>query len=371
MSTKTKPHFKCKKTSPRKQPLWRGPDIDGVTQSMLGRFLCCRERFRLLVVEGLRPREDFNHRLEYGNMWHLCEEHFANGQPWEDALKTYSRGLCKKYPLQVEQVEKWYNVCKTQFPIYVDWWKKHSDVTNRTPLLQEQVFSVPYTLPSGRAVKLRGKWDSVDIIGKGKRAGIYLQENKTKGDVDEQKIAQQLSFDLQTMFYLIALEEARNQPDEAYVGDEWQTPIRGVRYNVVRRPLSGGLHTISQGKPTKKNPSGESSADFYQRLADRIKGDPEFFFLRFRVEITQHDVDRFKHRCLNPILEQLCDWWECVGKAELLEEDPFDNSAHYQFPYGITNPMTERYGSDLDNYVNTGSEIGLTRTKNLYPELEE
>jgi len=367
-ATAKKKPFKLNNQRKRKEPLWKGPEAAGITQSLLSRFLVCRERFRLLVVEGLVPKEGFNHRLEYGTMWHLCEEEFAEHGDCEfSLLKEYVQSLAKKYPTDVEHIEKWYQVCKTQFPIYVNYWKNHKDVKNRTPLLQEQTFSVPYELPSGRVVTLRGMWDSVDLIGKGKRAGIYLQENKTKGDIDEKKITQQLSFDLQTMFYLIALDEARNQPDEAYVADEWQTPIRGVRYNVVRRPLSGGRHSITKHKPTKKNPQGETNQQFYKRLGERIAEDSEFFFMRLQVEVSKSDVEKFKTRCLNPVLEQLCDWWEWVVEGE----DPFDHRCrHWQFPYGVYNPLTEGRSSDLDEYINTGSEIGLDRTETLFRELE-
>ena len=76
---------------------------------------------------------------------------------------------------------------------------------------------------------MRGKWDSVDYIGK----RVYLQENKTKGDIDEQAIRHNLHFDLQTMLYMTALTEEL-EPQK----------IAGVRYNVIRRPLSGGKGSI-------------------------------------------------------------------------------------------------------------------------------
>jgi hypothetical protein len=62
------PHAKLSK------PLWSGPDGEGpnggITFSLLSRFLVCRERFRLHALEGWRTQDGFNHRLEYGNMWH-------------------------------------------------------------------------------------------------------------------------------------------------------------------------------------------------------------------------------------------------------------------------------------------------------------
>lgn len=152
-----------------KQPLWKGPCSDeqlgGVTQSMLGSFIVCQERFLIKTIKGLKPQEGFSHRLEYGNMWHICEEALAIRQSWEKPLKDYAVCLGARYPNDRWEIEKWYNVCKVTFPIYVKYWEKHRDEKKRTPVFQEKVFKVPYELPSGRTVYLRGKFDAVDIIG--------------------------------------------------------------------------------------------------------------------------------------------------------------------------------------------------------------
>ena len=91
--------------------------------------------------------------------------------------------------------------CRVQFPIYLRWWSKKKDEKGRVSLLQEQVFNVPYELPSGRVVYLRGKWDGIDLI----KGNVWLLEHKTKGDIDEHILNRNLSFDLQTMLYLVAL----------------------------------------------------------------------------------------------------------------------------------------------------------------------
>lgn len=353
-------------------PVWKGPCSNdpqgGVTQSLLSRFLCCRERFRIYAIEGLRTADTFNVRLEYGNMWHICEEHFANSgnpvvknpvatAPWLQALNKYAEELCNRYRMQKDQVVHWYNVCKVQFPLYVAYWSKHEDVKQRTPLLQEETFCVPYRLKgSGLTVYLRGKWDSVDLIGKGKTAGVYLQENKTKGDIKERQLQQQLTFDLQTMFYLTALDECNKFKN-----------IRGVRYNVVRRPLAGGKHSIVQHKPTKSNPGGESSEEFYGRLGALIKENADHFFMRWKVDIAGSEVIDFQRNFLEPILEQLCEWYDYMSLGN------FDvarlRGVHWRMPYGVWNPALEGAVGDLDEYLASGSEVGLERVDNLFREL--
>ena len=369
----------AKKKPKRKEPLWKGPEVDGVTQSMLSTFLVCRERFRVKYIEGLQPVDTFNHRIEFGNMWHLCEEIIAahpDGVMFkfgkQDGLTQYAQKLCKRYPLQQEQIEKWYNVCKVQFSIHIAYWKKNGDKKQSKSLIQEGVFDVPYELPSGRIVRLRGKWDDVVLEGKGKNACIRLGEHKTKSDIKEDQMQRQLTFDLQTMIYLIALQiyAKITSPDTIFFAT---TPITGVNYNVVRRPLRGGKGSIRQHKPTKAKPRGESTEDFYKRLGVIIAEEPESFFMRWRVEVSQSDIDKFKREFLNPILEQLCDWYEHIERVHdsslLFDGKVMGTDTHWRTPFGIYNVLAEGGSTDVDEYLNTGSTVGLERTDSLFEEL--
>jgi hypothetical protein len=373
----------------KKEAVWTGPNgagkNGGVTQSILGRFLTCRERTRLYLVQGLRPVDSFNHRLEYGNLFHKCEE---SGDDWPEALKQYARLLCRKYPTDQEQVDRWYMVCRVQYPIYLNYWKNHPDTRSRKVLMAEAKFDVPYKLPSGREVRLRGMWDSYDLIGRGRDVGVYITDHKTKGDVNPEEIKRNLLCDLQTMFYLVAAETWRGLDDYGIpvrFPEAVDPPLRGVRYNVIRRPLSGGKGTIKQHKPTKSNPQGESREEFYARLGELIREEPEHYFMRWRVEVRKSDILTFRRECLDPILEQLCDWWCWIENAK----DPFDcftsptthpdqaalfrmlgKSMHWRTPFNF-NPIAEGIPTDLDEYLSTGSVVGLTRTETLMPELEE
>lgn len=115
---------------PDAEPLWLGPCAEGpnggVTQSMLQSYLGCRERFRLKYVLGLEPQPRFAKAMEYGNMWHACEEALAalpptwttkmddpslaefttsdNG-PVGKALDAYATKLLAKYPMQRDEVD--------------------------------------------------------------------------------------------------------------------------------------------------------------------------------------------------------------------------------------------------------------------------
>jgi hypothetical protein len=369
-----------------REPLWKGPHEDGITFSLLSRFLVCRERFRLYALEGLRPIRRFDHRIGFGDMWHVCEQALAAADswveagtprgycpaPWDGLLLDYAKNQCRLYPTQQQEVDHWYNVVKVTFPQYVEFWSKNQDVKDRTPVFQEKKFRVEYKLPSGRLVYLRGKWDAVDIIGKGNYAGLWVQENKTKGNPNPNKIRRQLRFDLQTMLYVIALEAAQNEMHSPVSGRAQELPVGGVRYNVVRRPLSGGKGSIRQWKPSKRNPSGETKYEFFKRLEVEIKEAPETYFMRWKTPLLPQDLRDFRERCLDPILEQLCVWWEVVSvypDSSQLFKAPVNN-IHWRHPYGVFNPLLEDMDGDLDDYLETGSKAGLERADSVFPELQ-
>lgn len=344
------------------KPLWDGPEAPGenggITFSMLSRFLTCPERFRVRYVLGLAPVQKFNHRIEYGQMWHECEEAFAAKQPWDVALKEYVKGLMATYPMDRDEIRKWYNVCLFQFPLYVEYWAKHPDVKNRKPLEQEKIFDVKYELPSGRVVRLRGKRDAADVID----GGVYLQENKTKADIDELSLKRQLTYDLQTMMYLVTLKN-----------DYPKIPIKGVRYNVVRRPLSGGKGTIQRhkGKVLKNGTTkpDEPEDAFYERAAQYVKDDPGAYFMRWRVEVSDADVARFRRECLDPMLERLCHWYSWCKLGDPFRPKNDGMVHHYRHPFGVVNSVDEYGYGDVDDFLATGSRVGLTRAS-LFTELK-
>ncbi len=360
------------KISKPKPSIWQGPCSEdqqgGITNSLLERYLCCPERFRIMVMEGLRSKPDFSPSMHYGQMWHICEEHVDGN--WDKALRVYCRELQQEFRTAGNMIQHWYNVCKTQFPIYLNYWSKNPDVKKREIIEPECEFRVPYHLPSGRIVYLRGKRDSLDRIG---REGIFLQENKTKGDIDPVFLRRRLLMDCQTMLYFVATQA--EHPD---------MEIKGIRYNVVRRPLAGGKHSIRQK-------IGQSADDFYAELGGRIedeckeaiksKGKQDcFFFYRWKVDIQPSCITKFKDQVLHPVLENLCDdyeWWDICKKSGAspfdynyrLESFPNHQLRHYRLPFGIYNPMLEGRGSDLDEYMDNGLTTGLVKVTNLFPEL--
>ena len=368
----------CKVGVKPKEPLWGGPVEVGTTQSLLSKYIVCPERFRIRVIEGLASPPKFNHRLEFGSLWHICEEYFAKDvkHDWRKPLLDACKKLAEQYPLDRGDINKWYNVILKQFPHYVKFWEKHPDIIARKPLIQEQVFCVDYKLPSGRTCKLKGKFDSVDLVAKGKIKGIVLQENKTKSDIVPEQVEKQLRRDLQTMFYLIALQSSQKYWYENGILAPYDAvPITGVRYNVIRRPLSGGRGTI------KRNEAKETEEQYYCRLEQYFIDEPEYWFMRWNTEVTAKDVVAFKEQVLDPVLENLLDdyeWWNCCIRDGhnvwnyVYRHVLFPNHAHRHFilPFGVYNVIADGGATDLDEFTFSGSEVGLQRGVPLFTELQ-
>lgn len=367
------------------EPLWKGPESDhalgGVTQSLIGATLICSERARLKLIEGLAPPKEFNYKIEYGNMFHVCEEHTAAKKDWEKPLLTYARNLVDQWGNDLSaEINKWYNVCKVQYPIYLKNWKGHEDEKLRKPLYQEEVFKIPYKLPSGRTVYLRGKFDSVDTIGK----EIWIKENKAKGTVNKEKLLAELFLDLQSMTYSTAMVEDMKQK-----GYDKKFKFGGVRYNVIKRPLSQGEFCIKQKKGRgKANVGAETEKQFYDRLRTVIKDNTKYFFHRMKIGISQEDLGVFQGRCLNPILENLCDdyeWWSwckiLAKEVYALDKGVYDYKTreevfpqhrrrHFLFPHGLFHTTLEGFTSPYDEYLQTGNKRNLVRIDNLFEELQ-
>lgn len=354
---------------PLNEPLWKGPagegPLGGITFSMLSRYLVCKERFRVYSVEGLRPPEQFEAKMEFGSMWHAMEEALAGKKDYQQALADYCNTLLPKYPLAQEQIAHWFSFAEAMFPIYVEHWANHPDVLNRTPVLQERVFDERYTLPSGRHVRLRGKWDAVDIITD-EVPFIFIQEDKTKSQIDSVKIGRQVTFDLQTMLYRVSLEEFKDSAFWKRSHKQWRnTPIGGVRYNVIRRSAHKSLDSL------------------LKKIDDDTKaGRMNEWFDRWNINLSVEDVLRFREVCLNPILENLLDDYEWWVACKLTKDSVFDyqtralawkehQNRHFIYPYGVYNILTEGGQSDIDSYLTTGSEVGLRRVETLFTELQD
>ena len=338
-------------------PLWKGPEVDGITQSMLSRFLTCRERFRIRYLEGVSPVDRFNPKLFYGHLWHACREADLEDTSKLDKMSALVREESEKFPFDKPQINRWFHICRKQYRVYKEWLRNNQFPHQKAETVaSEKTFDVPYYLPCGTIVRLRGKFDGV-IDCKGKD---WLVENKTKGQISAHKINNQLKFDLQTMLYLSAMQCE-------YFESQTSRSIGGIIYEVVRRPLSGGKGTIRQKKARGKTPA-ETDSEFYKRLGEVFSENPDEFFFSWEVPVTQQELKEFQIKFLTPTLKALVDWYN--GAVEAGKQTPFNNPHHYVTPFELFRPLQELGSTELDDYILDGDMAGLTRNTTLFEELD-
>lgn len=323
-----------KKKSISRSPVW---DLyrDGISYSMLCKYRNCKERFRLSAVEGLRPSER-RAAMDFGTVFHKALELTASGKTTTQVINTVIK-LYKDTSVDQMLVRE---AC-VLVPHYIAI-NKNSNIKY---IAQERVFDIPYkSVTTGKIIRLRGRRDEEFIRNK----KLWLQENKTKTTIDENKIIMTLPHDLQTMLYIYSM--THDYPDK---------PIGGVLYNVIRRPST-------------KQSAKETELQYLQRLSATVAKDPEHFFKRYEVELVQSDITNFFNQTLVPLIENVVIWWESI------KSNPFNpwvdgqgnvNPHHYRTPFGIFDPMTLGVG-DYFELTTTGRELGLVRVETVFPELQ-
>lgn len=343
--------------------MYQGPAVSGMTYSLMCRWLNCHHRFHLRVVEGLREAMDFNAPMEYGNFWHEAEEAFAKGRPWMNVMLKHKNKLLDEYGIGAEkEINKWHNIATMQFPLYLRKWRNDNERFRYS--IQEKPFSLMYKTKNGIVVRLRGKFDAIFAMQK----SIYIQENKTKGRIDEEAHHKTVDQNLQTMFYHIALRLLRDQKRL----DAYHAPfaalhkqlrrgdaIEGTLYNVVRRPLADKF-CIKQKK-------SETETQFLARLKKIIEKEDDYFFKRWQVSLSETEIRKFRHEVFDPILEDIHHWWESI------KDDPFDpykSPRHFRMPFGVYNPMASGFRGDFFELLTSGNRSGLVKVPTLFPELD-
>lgn len=383
-----------------REPVWKGPYEDGLTQSLIAKWINCPHRFWLYAICGAKEETGFNLPIVYGDAFHNALEAYAMGRnPATKAGERIKDTFHKEalaYPRETDKIGYWSKICYDQFLAYADVWAEE-DATFDS-FMEEQSFCEEYTLPDGRKIKQRGKWD-MGIVSKGDRTRTrYLKEHKIKGEIDAYNLTRTLAQNFQVMYYL--------PPLYAKMDREGSPRPQGVLYNVIQRPLAGRKHSIVQkkGRKVKNKKTGvlelkgaETTSMFQSRLAGLYKQHPDDFFYRWKVSISEEEVERFRIETLDPLLTQMCNWWDSI------QGDPFDpwnkdstktvqgyepyahdgnthptfleptrvpNPHHYRRPFGIFDKMAKGLTGDYQEYLTTGDKSSLRKITTVFPELD-
>ena len=390
-------NLKRKKLSLPVDPLWT-PD-DGITFSILSKFLNCRQRFHIQQVQGWKPKH-INYALEFGNILHLFIEAQDMGIDTDQYITIADNYVAKRLndkactDDEARELSMLALVAEVTYRKYLEYWEEYylefptMEVREKDFrwIDKEYAFDVDYRMTDGRKVRLRGKMDGRFQLPR--EPFTWLLETKSKGRIDVAQITGGLHKDMQTGMYMLVQN----------ILGRGMMPA-GVLYNVIRR---------TQLKPRngrgKAQTGRETPVMFAQRVSGDIDSRPDYYFLRWVREINSGEMETFRVRQFEPALHQLLTWWDSIKKNPM---DPFNtecpkckdpivedledlsesldkhnckfcggtervqNLNHYERAFGLYDAMQFSDKGDFFPIVTEDDYSNYERKKFAFPELED
>lgn len=279
---------------------------EGISSSLAGQFLSCREQFRLTVVEGWRSQY-VPLSFSFGTCMHWCLEHAykSKNPPTAKACKLlvseYERVWKKERPnaptRQLEVQELAYGLAEAMLPAYFVRWagdfngheypKRHNTARPKKWVGLETQFKIPYVFPDGKQTWIRGTRDAMFRTPKD---NLRIFDTKCYSVINEEDMQATLPFNLQQMLYLWATwKEVKEFPV-------------GTTMNIIRRP-------------GHRRKSDESLSSFLKRVAKEVS-DPkkwDHYFLRVEMDVAPDEIRNWQQTFLDPLMCEIRMWWE--GKS--------------------------------------------------------
>lgn len=301
----------------------------GVTQGLLSMFMRCRTEttYWMQGLESLRTSQG----LQFGTIAHIVlEKIYSNPLKHEPSRGQIYTAISQAQALYVlerggrlsaeehELMEVTLALLEAVLPSYFEFNKKDFKKVKWAELEKRFVCDSPVP-----GVQMTGRRDGAYWIGK----ELWLRENKTKARIEEDVLADTLSFDFQNSFYIYSLVK------------DYKVWPKGVLYDIIRRP----------GERQKQ---GESLNQYKARVEERVRKEPQYYFLRYEVSIPKSEHERFVQELAN-IIKEFKDWTE--GKLPT---------------YRNTSSCIQRFGPCRYLPLCSNGEFPLYRKrKDLFPEL--
>ena len=314
--------------------LWR----DGVTQSLITKWLQCPVQCELEYVHGWTPIKT-SEALFFGKIIHYVLEHaYAEEQPpLSGNVESFLTGFKDKIEkqndnLSTEDFEKREIIYAKAAGLLKAYFFYFRDDFNYRWWSLEERFKV--NGPSGTGIELNGMIDGA-FSKKEKDYNIYLIDHKILSVINVDNCELLLPADFQINFYLYGIRKLLASIDPKF-------KIKGFYYNIIRRP---GL------KFTKKD--GNLRA-YEERIFEDILNRPHHYFCSernksasegakinesgsrdlFYIPVANEEIDQFEQKQLRPILRDIERWHESKFKWP-----GYYNPQALETKYGLA-PMT-------------------------------
>lgn len=332
--------MKAKVTDPA--PFYK-PERDGVTASLLGAFLDCREKARL-HLQGWST-QSASLAITFGNVVHYMNQRVYDDVRRKALAEVPGPKYFRKLSADVETIWKEENprpdakavehfeltmlLVEAMMPLYFKHWYRDDFHRIEWESL-EMEFRVPFVVrtPQGKTFKtfLRGKMDG--LYREGTKRKLRLFETKTKARVEEENIADILPFERQVNLYMVGIRKRGDTPS-------------GVLYNIIRRPM------LRQRK-------SETLQQFAERIIEDVKYNLNWYFVRMQMDVSVQDLNRGEEE-LNELVSDFVLWWNgALGH--------YKNTNHCENKYG-TCPFLR--------VCSSGEYHGLFKRTKVFSELEE
>jgi hypothetical protein len=326
---------------------WQGPKKDGITQSLINKFLQDPYAFYIYAYLGLEEYEEPEPNLVYGDTAHVGLEHIIakpytindfSPEDWQEIDDIIDRYIDKNYPTAPATFPI---SIKRMIRLYDDSYSEGRDFKT------EVQFAVPYTNKFGQESTLRGKVDGI--------CEKTLVEHKFTSRIDQVQTALETPIDLQTIVYCFV------------------TGCREIIYDKIRIP------DTQWSLPPKRQ--YQRPSNYINELYDsREWGDfpvtrkRHLWLQQTHLHISDEQVERLMAEMVDPLLDRIWRYHEYVSDPSFDWQDPkCFNHLYYRTPIRNFDPArTQQYKCAYYRYLTNQIELeDLVPVTSYFKELPD
>lgn len=327
--------------------MWKGPIVDGITQSLINSYLECPFSFYIKTILGLKEEEEPSVNLIWGDTFHKGLEILLETKSEAAAIEAMEEHLTNRYPNAPPTVR---HTTAKMLDIYRIK-GNHMDVEWHPELLMDIEFPI-----KNYPVRFRGKLDG--LCEHHPSYNRLLVEHKAKGYIDPLQVKDELPEDLQVNIYM-------------YLHD-----VEYVAYDLIKIP-----EAQKYGPPPSY---AESAAQWTDRI---FHGPIGSYNGNYPIHKARHkwvhqgvhllpreNQELYWSRTVIPLILRIIEWYEYVTSPEFNMDDPACyNSIFYRTPIrSFSGRRTESFKCPYYSYLIGEMDLSeLTPTKSLFSELED
>jgi hypothetical protein len=326
--------------------VWKGPLIDGVTQSLISRFLECPYAFYLYAIMGVQEDTPPPENMVWGDTFHKGLEILLDTKSRSAASEAMIDHLATKYPAAPAS----FKVTTTKMLDLYKIKNNHMDAEWQTELVLDLYYKI-----RGYNVRFRGKLDGLTYDHPDYPA--LMVEHKCKGYIDPLQVRDELHLDLQCNLYMFLHD------------------VEFVAYDLIKIP-----EAQKYGPPPSY---GETAADWADKLFHGPVGSyggnypihkaPHKWVHQSVYTITEEQQQTYWNTTIIPLVLRMIEWYEYVTSSEFSIEDPASyGPIFYRHPIRhFSGRKTESFKCPYYSYLVGQSDItDLIPVSSYYSELE-